>query len=59
MLAHENSFKGTSKTEEQKQHAREKQLGKRAMNKGGKRIYVSSSDIQNYLNDGWLMGWKT
>ena len=59
MLAHENSFKGTPKTEEQKQHAREKQLGKRAMNKGGKRIYVSSSDIQNYLNDGWLMGWKS
>lgn len=58
MQAHKNSFKGTPRTEEQKQQAREKQLGKRAMHKGMQRVYVSSNDIDRYLTDGWLMGWK-
>ena len=51
-----NSQKGKKRTEEQNQRNRERNIGRKWVNKDGVNTTVSPEQISQFLNDGWSLG---
>lgn len=51
-----DSLKGKKRTEEQNQRNRERNIGKKWMNKDGVNTTVSPDNVDKFLNGGWSLG---
>lgn len=51
-----DSLKGKKRTEEQNQQNRERNTGRKWVNKDGVNTTISPNEIEQYINDGWSLG---